>query len=571
MFVFSGQSYYFTGKYVAAFLKDQQMKKVSYLLSAIILLSASANAQRNLGVSTSDWSVMNSLVINPANIADCREKIALELFSVNAGLDNNLGSVGSVGDLVNALNNGTTGSIFNYSSKQTFSLLAPYTEVRGPGVMYSINYRHSLALTTGVKIFNQFNNFDQSLFRTLTDPDYTYEGANTGDIDFTSQKFNYTVQSWAHLGLSYGAVIMAQKEHTLKAGVTLRYLRGIGYVSMKGNNLDAHYRNNNDSVYVTNSDLEFASNLLSTRSAFTEGFTGGNVFSNLFGDNSGKGVGGDIGLVYEYMPADQQSSHRGKNDSRYKLKVSASVTDIGAITYKSTANSTAYLTGNGYITPAGLDTVHSFDEFRAYAKHQGFTADTTSKKTKVHLPTALVLGADYNIKSHWYVNATIVANLANRQNFGNSYYGQVSVTPRYDVKLFSVALPISYSMLTQHMKMGLGLRLTGFYIGSDDMLALVARNQYSFNFYMGGYVPLYKHRAGGRKTDIDSTDMSPEPDMEHGGRKDTTDDCPDMYEASIIISHNAGTAIAVSGNNSDKADMPYRKTEIIKNDACSRE
>src|SRR4051812_24124440 len=108
------------------------MKKVSYLLSAIILLSASANAQRNLGVATSDWSVMNELAINPANIADSREKIAIDLFSVNAGLDNNLGSVGSVGDLVRALNNGTTGSIFKYSNKETFSLLAPYTEVRGP-------------------------------------------------------------------------------------------------------------------------------------------------------------------------------------------------------------------------------------------------------------------------------------------------------------------------------------------------------------------------------------------------------------------------------------------------------
>ena len=534
------------------------MKKTGYLLSAIILLSVHAKAQRMLGVSTSDWSVMNGLTMNPANIADSREKIVLELFSVNAGIDNNLGSFGSVGDLTKALNNGTTGSLFNYSNRSTFSLMAPALEMRGPGLMYSINRKHSVALTTGVKIFNQFNNFDQTLFRTLVDPNYTYEGSSTGDIDFTSKNFNYTVQSYAQLGLSYGVVLLDQKEHKLKAGLTLRYLRGIGYVSMKGNNLDAHFRNANDSMFVTNSDMEFASNLLSTRSAFTEGFAGSNVLSNVFGSNSGKGIGGDAGLVYEYMPMSEKNKRRVMNDSRYKLRVSASVTDFGSIKYKSTSNSNAYLTGNGYITPKGLDTVHTFDEFRTYAKHQGFTADTVSRATTVHLPTALVLGADYNIRGNWYANATIVTNLANRQNFGNSYYGQISVTPRYDVKLFSVALPISYSSLTRHMKVGLGLRLTGLYIGSDDMLAVFAKNQYSFNVYAGGYVPLFRQK--GYRNKVDTADLAPEPDMDHGGGVDTADDCPDMYEALVAPQQPTFKAKVRGGNN---ADMPYRKSATI--------
>ncbi len=504
------------------------MKKHIHIAILGMLCSTSAFAQFNLGVATSDYSVMNSMYMNPANIADCREKIVINIIGINAGLENNLGRLTSLGGLNTALKSGNTDNIFNYTNSSTFSLLAPFAEVKGPGLMINIDNKNSLAFTTGVRGFNQFNNFDQSLFRTISDPNYTYQGSTTGNVDLTSRNFNYTAQLWSQIGLTYARVLLDQGEHKLRAGVTLRYLGGIGYVGLKGNNLDAHYRSGNDSLYVTNSDVEFASNVLSTKNALVNGFSNSDLLSTIFGAKEGHGVGGDIGVVYDYIPENMAG------DGRYKLRLSASVTDIGHITYSASNNFNANISGNGNITANGLSNVSTFDEFRAYAKAQGFKADTLSQASKVYLPTALILGGDYNIISKLYVNATIMGNLANRQNFGNSYYGFVSVTPRYDTRMYSVSLPITYSVLAHNMEVGLGLRVSGFYIGSQDMLALFSKNQFGFNIYAGGYVPLFKKRTAQRHNtgrSLDTTDFNAEPDMEHGGATDTTSDCPDLFEA----------------------------------------
>ena len=496
------------------------MKIYSYnktIITAVVLLfSATADAQRNYGIATGDWSSINSLYLNPANIADSRERFSISLFSITAGADNNLGSIGNSG-LISSLANGNTK--FNYSNNNQFSLLAPFAEVRGPGCVISINDKHSIALTTGIRGINQFNNFNQALYRTITDPNYS-----TGNnIDLTSNKFNYTAHLWSEIGLSYGGVIYDKGHNEIKAGVTLRYLGGIGYVGLKGNNLDAHFRSGNDSFYASNSDIEYASNVLSTRSALVNGFSNQSILSQFFGTKSGHGMGGDIGVTYDYIPEptkdrydmDGKTGLADGSKNRYLLRVSASVVDIGAITYNSSNNSNATVTGNGYLTGNGLlNNVRSFTDFSNYAVAQGFHADTAHANTKVYMPTTLLLSIDYHAYKQLYVNAAFAGNLANRQNFGNSYYNQITITPRYDTRLLSVGLPITYSMLSNSVKLGVGVRASGFFIGSDDMLALFAGHQYGFNFYVGGSVPFYKKKIKDRDGD---------------GVSDRKDKCPDEY------------------------------------------
>src|SRR5581483_11775505 len=123
------------------------MKKIYYKLAVvtgiIFLFSVTVHAQFNLGIATSNWSGTNSLYLNPANIADCREKFTIDLFSLNMGVDNNLGSLSNKGGLIGAITNGNTSNMFAYSNNNQFSLLAPYARVNGPGFMISINHKHS--------------------------------------------------------------------------------------------------------------------------------------------------------------------------------------------------------------------------------------------------------------------------------------------------------------------------------------------------------------------------------------------------------------------------------------------
>ena len=199
--------------------------------------------------------------------------------------------------------------------------------------------------------------------------------------------------------------------------------------------------------------------------------------------------------------------------NRYTLRLSASVLDIGSILYNANNNSNAELSGNGYLTGTGLkNNISNYTDFRNYVVAQGFSADTGRQNTRVYMPTRMLLSADYDIYKRWYVNVAYIANLANRENFGNSYYNQVTVTPRYDTRWLSIGVPLTYSALSSSFKAGLGIRAAGFFVGSDDMLALFANHQYGFNFYIGGFVPFNKFKPKDRDGDHVS---------------DRKDECPD--------------------------------------------
>ncbi len=459
------------------------MKKLLFL-AFVLFATETIYAQRYLGVATGEYSAINSMFLNPSSISGSREKVEINLFAFNVGVDNNLGTFTQLSNVGN-------GNAFNVTGTKAFSMLAPVADIRLPAVMVSLNdpLKQSFAFSIRARAIIQLNHFDPNLFNTASSGDHS---AND-NYEFNSTKFNLTAHAWSETGISYALQAMDMGPHKLKVGITLKYLGGIDYLSIKGNNLDVSYKAGSDTFYARNSDLEYASNALSTRNAVTDGIKLSDITGSLFGSKQGSGFGMDIGATYIYdingsdKPGDQDNSN-----GVHRVKASVAVTDIGAINYKEN-NYVVNVTGNGNITGSGLsDNFQSWEKFRNYMVSNHFTADTGSKPTKLHMPTALVVSGDYQVYRHFYVNAIYIANLANRQNYGNSYYNQLTITPRYDRKLFTIGLPITYSALASDMKVGFGFRFSGFFMGSDDMLALMSNNQHGFNFYMGGCVPIFK-------------------------------------------------------------------------------
>ncbi|MCW3121955.1 MAG: OmpA/MotB domain protein [Flavipsychrobacter sp.] len=462
--------------------------KCSALLLFLILLSFIGKAQRYIGLATSDRCSINSLYLNPANIADCREKMSIGIFSLNVGVDNNLGHIPKIPDVGTAINE--SNNIFTKSQGKSFSMLAPAAVFRGPGFTASLSKKISIALTSGVRAINQFNNFDPALYNafaslqtTTVQPGYSAK----------AQNFNWTAHMWSEVGLTLSGVVREGDKYKLTLGATVRRLGGIGYVSITGKNLDLNFRKASDTFYAANSDIEFGSNVPNDSSTVFKNLTPGGIFNKFFGQTAGDGIGADIGFTVRYRIGEAERSDYMESTTSHDLVFSAAITDWGAITYYNSTNAVVSITGEGLLTAKGLDSsVKDVASVLAYAQKNGFKAEKVVRARRVYLPTALVTSMDVQVYGRFYANLLFIANLAKRMNFGNSYYNQVTLTPRYDFHKMTIALPITYSMLAHDYKAGFAFRYTGFFIGSDDFLALINKKQYGFDLYIGGYIPIFK-------------------------------------------------------------------------------
>lgn len=453
------------------------MKK-SLLVLSVVSLSVSAHAQRYLGVSTGGYNTINSMYLNPANLGGCAEKLSVNLLSANIGVDNNLGTITSVKDISTTTSSDSGGiTLFKVNNGTgKFSMMVPSVELRGPSILYRISSKHTVAFTTRIRAFNEFNNFDRALYTSINNP----SSVNTNAFAYSAQNFNWTAHVWSEFGLSYGGVVFNSDLIKVKAGATVRYLAGIGYLGVKGKNLDVSYTSGADSFRASNTDVEYASNIQSLSDGFTDGVSPSQLFG---GPSGGSGIGTDLGAVIQYKPEGETSDYRGQ--------FSFAITDIGAISYKT--SSYVSVAGNGYIKGSDLaENVKNFEDLRNYAKAKGFTVDTGSTTKKVSLPTALVISADYRCWRKLSVSAVMIGNLAKDENFGSKYYSQVSVIPHWETRLYSVGLPITYNTLSKTMRIGIGARFAGFFIGSDDVMASFSSNQYGYNFYFGGMIPIYR-------------------------------------------------------------------------------
>lgn len=525
------------------------------LTSTLFLLGLTAttlHAQRYLGISTSNWSSTNQAYLNPANLADSRHRFTIDLASVNFGVDNNGGTLKASGAFDRFYSGDTSkglDKVFRFNDDKNFNLMAPHAEVRGPGFMYSINPKHTIALTTRVRAFNQLTDFDQKLYRTIADE--AYASAN-GDYAIQADRFNWNAHVWSEVGVSYGGVLYDNGKHALKGGITLRYLAGIGYINLNADNLDGRYVASSDSVYITNTNFTFASNIVDDEEELSSSLTGSKIVDYFFGSKGGRGIGGDLGFVYEFRPDFMKYRYDmdGKNNlddysrNRYKLRLSAAVTDVGSIRYRK-SNKQIRVSGNGAFDGNELvDRIDNFTEFQNYLRQGGVTLeDTGETTTRLRLPTAIVLSADYNIHNNIYANLTYAGNVVNQYAAGNYYYSQITITPRYDKRAYSIGVPISYSFVTKKMKLGIGARFGGFFFGSDDALAFTGSDkQNGVNFYMGGFVPINKRRPRDSDKDKVSDKLDkcptvagiwemrgcPNPDKDGDGIVDTEDMCPDV-------------------------------------------
>jgi hypothetical protein len=244
--------------------------------------------------------------------------------------------------------------------------------------------------------------------------------------------------------------LLDKPKHFLSLGASVKYLKGLGSVSVSSDNLRVAY--------------DSASNTIDTEGEVTY-YATSDLSEEDYDIASDSGFGADIGFVYEWRPNNEENQEAEPHVNNYKLKFGFSVMDIGHIKYEM-AEHKQYITNiqgidENVFDEEDLQTI--FDDL--------YATNDLDRNVKISLPTSLNLQADWNINNKFYVNLFSNISLVSRLNeASNSVVDSYIITPRFETKIFSAQLPISYSGFG-NLKAGFGIRLGPFYVGSGSVLS----------------------------------------------------------------------------------------------------
>ena len=476
------------------------MNNQKILLSFSLIITCFCSiAQSYTGYFSDNYSGLNSIALNPANIADSRFESELNLMLNGSVIFNNDG-IGF--DLDEEIEKKSLSTDNNGGVNLDFL---------GPSYMFNIDKKSAIALTTRVRGFLNANKVDGVFI-----DDYFSDKSAV----LTKSNLNITTHAWAELGISYARVITNKKDYFLKAGVTFKFLKGIRAGYLRGSNLNIDY--DNDGTNLPGGE---------TTGSLTS--SGELIYGRYGDDRNGKtispiesltntGFGMDLGVIYEWRPDYRKYNYRNirgksytrRDKNKYKLKLGVSLTDIGRINYKDGIQEYYNLQG----TNISEDEIRDAGDFDNVLE-TFYALNDTKSGYKAILPTAIHLNADWNFNDRFYINLNTDLSLISKNKIRTNHISNtLSLTPRYESKSFSFYLPMSLVRYSG-FQVGAGLRYGFMYVGSGNLLSLYPVNANIFNKKSNKAADVYF----GIKIPI----LHKEPkDSDNDGLIDVLDECP---------------------------------------------
>ena len=453
------------------------MKKLLFF-SVFIAGVFSMKSQSYIGNYHDNYAGVQSVLFNPSSIVDSRFKTDINIFSVSASVGNDLFGV-NVFDAYDSNYNFINDANLTPTANNN---LTSNVDIMGPSVMFNIAPKHAMAIYTRSRTFANIIDLNGDLVEDLNN-----DVNLNNSFSLSSGNANGVANSWGEIGLSYAAVLLDNKQHFLKGGLTLKYLKGVlnSYVDVE--NIKILY--NEDENNLENSTISTIGTVVYGGSQdFQEDYDMTNFNAN------SNGFGMDLGFTYEWRSDYEKydvsnakpNDNNFKSENKYKLRFGIAVTDIGSMTYKEAEQETFNV--NGTISQDDFNaTSNIYDLLSSY-----YTIISTTNTIKAQLPTALHADVDWNVYNKFYLNLNGDLGLIDNTTVnGNSIANSISLTPRYETRIFSFFLPMSWMQYSGY-QLGSGLRFGGFFIGSGSIITnLISNDSKAANFFIGGHIPIY--------------------------------------------------------------------------------
>jgi len=441
------------------------MKKILVLFCLLFILPVFAQDHFS-GITTSKRVGIINVGMNPSELANLSSKFEVQLFAASLNVSNN--KVGFK-DIMNG--NNLENQIFKGDGPVNFRADA---EFYGPGAAVKL-LGWGFAISSKGHIKANIIDVDPNLGDAFSNTVLNSIGNSAIISSNNNQRVNTT--SWGEVGFSVARQLFKNEKHALNGGLTLKLMFPGSYANIGAGNFNGTVSTNflgNAELTNANANLNIAytgnlANSFTNASDYTK-----SVFGNL------NGLAADIGFDYQL-----KTSANG-----YKLKIGASLKNMGSMTFKSNDNySRDYkleIQGNESLNLNQFENAGGIKDIETILLESGYVTLVNNKKDfKVKLPTVLNLYADFKVIPKF--NLTVFLQQKMNESTENSQITAqniFSVSPRFSLGIFEAYLPVSFNEISGTTA-GVGFRLSGFFIGSNSVITAITSNTKQADLYMG--------------------------------------------------------------------------------------
>lgn len=508
--------------------------KKNTLLVLFSFMLTTGFSQQFIGFNVDNYAGVNGVTENPAYLAASKYKVYVNLAAFNVLGGNNAYDLERKRMFDFNFSNLREGNGVYKDPNTDKKYLYFNSEVLGPSFMINVGAKSGVGIYTRLRVLSREDNLSNSSFRLLGNSDPSFYNLNIQE-----QNVQMKVHSFGEVGVSFGRILLNNGAHFIKAGITGKYIMGIG----------AGYAHS-DKMLVNIAPTKTINNL---NGDFTLQYSASldelqkNNFADVINKSTNKGWGLDLGVEYEWRPgtASQKKDWLLFDVTPYKLRFSLSVTDIGKVAYDNSTHGKSYLlNGNGHPTSDLAKTDNeNYDQYFSRLQTQNILVPVSlQNKLNVSLPMAIRANVDYHIFKRIFINANTLVNLIGNSSQTPGYVTTFAVTPRIEKKWFSIYSPVSYNMEKQ-LNWGAGFRAGPLFAGSGSILSnfISKKDITAADFHIGLSVPIFQHGVFKKKKEEQKEEEEKKEevkkeiikkedlvkDRDHDGVTDDKDDCPD--------------------------------------------
>ena len=516
----------------------------------MLISSLQVQAQAYLGVSSSNYAGAMGNLVNPASFVDGRYKMDLALPALNLFTYQNFAYFPADAMRAEQGNGGywwtkslTDTAVLNAwaypSSTFIDRLMVRNYNAGSDGVLgANINFRldlfnlafhigekRSLGIYANLRSITNVDNMDPKL-AVLSEEGLEYPAL--WNTQLNEELVNVNHLTWSEIGFNYSQVLIDNKEHFLKIGISPKILLGFASAYVHTKDFSYNLINEDTSQYLAGTfDYGYSKEVGDFISAGVNGQIDQNNIASYLKPGS-IGFGLDLGAVYEWRPnyakykydMDGKTDLWMRNENKYKARVGFSMLDMGGMKFTKgglsrnfVVNSSSLFDLRRFDSSTDLETFDMvidslINESTAAGNTEWVSLQDPAQTFLMRTPTAMSLQLDYHIWSYFYVNATAMLNMIPKNKDTKvNVASQLSLTPSFDSPYFGLYFPIAYNKYSG-LRTGLATRIGPVILGMNDMHLLRAKGEISgVDFYAGLRLPILYHRVKDKDKDKVSDKM----------------------------------------------------------------